>query len=134
MSASATYLCGACGNVAATVTLLAPGEREHTPGLLGVPRVSGTYHPGDAELLIDGGPVSMSRIPVPMEEVAIALETGAAATLFAVNWEYAPFWCPECGASYCREHYVRHDEWDAPFVCVDVYAVCTKGHERLVMD
>lgn len=109
MTASATYLCGACGKVASTVTLVQPGQPDPklTPEPPGVPPGVGTLFseifPGEGQLSIDGGPVSISLGPVPMEQVATALDTGDAAALFAIDREYAPFWCPNCGSSYCRE-------------------------------
>ena len=64
MTASATYLCGACGNVASTVTLVAPGEPDprltpEPPGAHpGVSTILGTVFPRWGQLSIDGGPVS----------------------------------------------------------------------------
>ncbi len=93
MSASATYLCGACGTVAATVTLVVPGQRDPrlTPEPPGVPpgrsTLLGTVFPRSGRLSIDGGPVSLTLAPVPMEEVATALETGNAAALYALDPE-----------------------------------------------
>ena len=42
---------------------------------------------------------------VRVEKCAAALDAGDAAALFAINPEYAPFWCPMCRASYCGDDY-----------------------------
>ena len=137
MAARATYLCGACGKVAATVTLVPPGQPDPAPARE-APRVRpATERPsamsGWVRLAIDGGPVGLTRGPVPMEQVVIALGTGDAAALFELEQEYAPFWCPRCRASYCREHYRSWPVFDDGFF--DCFrGVCPKGHERILQD
>ena len=93
MSTSATYRCGACGAVASTVTLVAPGQPDPrlTPEPPGVPPGISTVFAGDGQLSIDGGPVSVTLGPVPVEAVAAALGTGLESALYAINPEYAPF-------------------------------------------
>ena len=139
MTASATYLCGQCHKVAATVTLVAPGQPDPrlTPEPPGVPpgvsTILGGVFPRSGQLSIDGGPISLTLAPVPMEEVATALETGNAAALYALDSEYAPFWCPRCGASYCRDHYRKYEVYDDGFFdCIR--GVCPQGHERTLAD
>ena len=139
MTASATYLCGACGAVASRVTLVAPGQPDPrlTPEPPGVPPGVGTLFsslfPGDAQLSIDGGPVTITHGFVPADRVAVALGTGDAAALFAIDREYAPFWCPRCGSSYCRDHYRAWAVYDDGFF--DCYrGVCPEGHERMLSD
>jgi hypothetical protein len=63
-------------------------------------------------LSVDGGPVSFSISvgETHFEDVKNALLGGDAARLFAINHEYAPFWCPTCGCSYCRKHYASWAE------------------------
>jgi hypothetical protein len=136
---SATYLCGACGLVASTVTLVSPGQPDprltpEGPGVHpGSSTLLGSIFPRWASLSIDGGPVSITIAPVPADEVAAALVAGDAAALFAVDSELAPFWCPACGASYCREHYRSFDVYDEGFFdCIR--GVCPKGHERTLED
>lgn len=135
MTVSATYLCGACGNVASTVTLVPPGQPDPrlTPEPPGVPPGISTVFTRWSQLSIDGGPVSVTIGPVPMEDVAIALGAANAAALFAIDPELAPFWCPECGASYCREHYRSFEVYDDGFFD-RVRGVCPKGHERTLED
>ena len=135
MTVSATYPCGACGAVASTVSLVAPGQSDPrlTPEPPGVPPGIGTIFSGHAQLSIDGGPVSLTLGPVSMEAVTAALASGDAAALFEIDPEYAPFWCPTCGASYCRDHYRSYPVYDdGYFDCVR--GVCPNGHERVLED
>jgi hypothetical protein len=84
-------------------------------------------------LAVDGGPVSLTHGLVPLDRVAVALGTGDAAELFALNREYAPFWCPTCRASYCSSHYRSWPVFDDGFFdCMR--GVCPKGHERRLAD
>lgn len=119
---SAIFRCGACDTVAATVTLVAPGRPD--------PRL-GTVLARDAQLSIDGGPVSITLAPVPAEQVEAALASGDGAALFALDPEYAPFWCPRCKASYCREHYAPQQVYVQGFP-ISVRGVCPKGHKRVL--
>jgi predicted RNA-binding Zn-ribbon protein involved in translation (DUF1610 family) len=119
-SPTATYRCGACGGVAAKVVLVAPGQRN--------PRL-GTVAAAGGQLFIDGGPVSVTMAPVPMEQVVAALESGNAAELFAIDREYAPFWCPKCGASYCRDHFRAKQAYVQGFP-MSIHGTCPKGHRR----
>jgi hypothetical protein len=119
---AATYRCGVCGDDAATVTLVAPGQRN--------PRL-GTVAAAGGQLFIEGGPVSITVAPVPMEEAAAALAGGNAADLFAIDPEYAPFWCPKCGASYCRAHFKAKQDFVQGFP-MSIRGVCPKGHRRIL--
>lgn len=139
MTVSARYLCGACGALASTVTLVAPGQPDPrlTPEPPGVPPGVGTVFsavlPSAAQLSIDGGPVSVTIGLVWSQNVVTALETGSAAALFAIDEEFAPFWCPTCGASYCREHYKSYPVFDDGFFDY-IRGVCPKGHGRNLED
>ena len=108
-----------------------------TPEAPGVPpgrsTLLGTVFPRSGRLSIDGGPVSITLAPVPMEEVATALDSGDAAALYALDREYTPFWCPSCDASYCRDHYRTVELYDDGFFdCIR--GVCPEDHERTLAD
>ena len=137
--ATATYLCAVCGCDASTVTLVMPGQPDPrlTPEPPGVPPGVGSIFmnafPDQGQLSIDGGPVSVTIGPVPIDAVAAALLTGDAAALFAIDSELAPFWCPTCRASYCREHYPTVTLFDEGFFdCI--HGTCPAGHERTLED
>ena len=56
--------------------------------------------------------------------------------LYALNEEWASFYCPTCDRSYCRAHWrfdVRYDD-DFPGWYDCTYGVCPEGHRRLVDD
>ena len=139
MTTSATFPCAACGNVAVTVTLVVPGQTDPrlTPEPPGVPpgvdSIFSSAFPDQAHLAIDGGPVPVAHGFAPMEKVAAALEAGDAAALFAINPEYAPFWCPRCSASYCDDDYRSWVTFDEGFYDA-TYGVCPEGHERELDD
>jgi hypothetical protein len=98
-----------------------------------VSTLTATTFPKWAQLSIVGGPVSITIAPVPMAEVAAALGTGDAAALYAIDSEYAPFSCPDCTASYCREHYRRYEVYDDGFLdCIN--GICPQGHKRMLAD
>jgi hypothetical protein len=86
-------------------------------------------------ITIKGGPVSVT---IGLESnqiasVASALEQHDVAALFAIDREFAPFWCPDCEAAYCAIHYRHWDVYDDGFFdCVR--GVCPRGHERMLMD
>jgi len=129
------------GNEASRVDgdLAAPGQPDPrlTPEPSGVPPGVGTIivtaFPSWGQFSIDGGLISITLAPEPMEQVATALDTGNAAALFALDSEYAPFWCPRCGTSYCRDHYRKFEVYDEGlFDCIR--GVCPKGHERTLED
>lgn len=139
MTVGATFQCGACGKVAATVTLVEPGQPDPrlTPEPPGVPPGVGTIfsslHPDRAQLSIAGGPISVTHGFAPMEGTAAALESGDAAALYAIDSEYAPFWCPWCSASYCKEHFRSWVTFDDGFYDA-TYGICPEGHQRKLDD
>ena len=136
---SATYSCAACGGVASVVSLVEPGRLD--PRLTpeppevppGVGTLTGALFPDEAMLSIDGGPVSVTLGPIRLKRAATALRSGDPAALYAIDREYAPFWCPTCRASYCREHYRSWTAFDDGFFdCIR--GECPAGHERMLMD
>lgn len=68
--------------------------------------------------------------------VAQALERADAASLYAVNLEYAPFYCPRCDAVYCRACWrtflVFAD--DLPGWLEETRGTCPEDHERMLSD
>ena len=59
------------------------------------------------------------------------------AGLFAVDFELAPFWCPECEAVYCGEHWRSWMEFEhdpLPAWLDSIRGICPEGHERMLED
>ena len=56
--------------------------------------------------------------------------------LFALDFELTPFYCPDCGASYCSAHWDWWDVWDdeLPGWRDSVRGRCPLGHERMLED
>lgn len=136
MHPGAAWVCAICGERASSIVLLSPGERDprlgSEPGSpVGVETVFSEFD----RVSITGGPVSvtLSINRADVERVSDAIVAGDVRALFAIDREFAPFWCPECEASYCGEHYRHWDVYDDGFFdCVR--GVCPRGHERMLMD
>ena len=67
---------------------------------------------------------------------AIYTESGAAAALFAVDPELVPCYCPDCGFSYCGDHWetwLAYDD-DIPHWIDSIRGRCPEGHERMLED
>jgi hypothetical protein len=131
------FLCGVCGKVAATVTLVCAGRPDPrlTPEPEGAPLGVSRLGIENARLSIDGGPVSCTMMVADADITAVkdALLAGDASVLYAINYEFAPFWCPSCKCSYCHEHYVSVPTFDDGFYDA-MYACCPKGHRRKIDD
>jgi hypothetical protein len=107
------YLCGKCGARAAEIT------------------VSG----GEVRREAHTGVMFMPVTPELGQRIAAALWDPAA--LLAINPELAPFWCPECAASYCEDHWRREmvfDDDPLPAWLDSIRGECPYGHERMVED
>lgn len=62
-----------------------------------------------------------------------ALRGGDPRALWALNAEWAPFYCPECNACYCRVHWLEQLEFDEGFYdCT--HGTCPEGHTRMLDD
>ncbi len=69
--------------------------------------------------------------------VESAIKRESARDLFRCDLEYAPFYCPNCDASYCGNHWQRHDVFDNDdgFSWHDsIRGRCPEGHERKLED
>jgi hypothetical protein len=133
----AQFRCGGCGRPAATATLLLPGQPDPrlTPEPEDVPSGAGTIFIELPRLSIDGGPMSYT-IGVSddkVERVKAALLAGSAADLYAVDREFAPFWCPLCQCCYCRKHYAVIPAQNAVLYS-KTYGTCPHGHGRMLCD
>jgi hypothetical protein len=76
------------------------------------------------------------RDPARFERIWDAIASGTAPGLFAVDAELAPWWCPECAACYCGEHWTRRDVFDEeePALHDSIRGRCPQGHERMLED
>lgn len=103
---------------------------------------AGTVHlhemGGDWLLVVEGflGKMSVRLGTDDAQRVAHALERADAASLYALDLEYAPFYCPECEKVYCadcwRTFLVFAD--DMPGWLEETRGTCPQHHERMLMD
>lgn len=111
----ARFRCETCSEVAGTVLLPNPDG------------ITITGFIGECHLTID--PASASAIKE-------ALEQRDAAALYSMSYEWAPFYCPDCEAIYCVQHWIteiRFDE-DDPGWYDATYGTCPNGHRHLLDD
>jgi len=134
---SASFCCSVCGQEASLVTFVPAGQPDPrlTPETPDMPQGISMLGSDQARLSIHGGPVSYT-IGVSgnkVELVKAALLARSAAQLYALDYQYAPFWCRECKHCYCREHYPSYAAYDdGHFDCY--YGTCPKGHKRMLSD
>jgi hypothetical protein len=137
---AATFTCDRYGEVACTLTLSppfardpqapVPGPSESLPG-------EGTMFADSIRLSIDG-PIKTTHtflpgIPVDVSAVEAAIGAGDPEALYAIDREYAPFWCMRCLKSYCRTCWTVWVDYDEGFYdCTR--GRCPKDHVRVLDD
>jgi hypothetical protein len=107
----ATFACAVCGRAAGSVWML------------------------DGELRRDGV-TSQLRQPLSAElrpRLAAPLAGADARALHALDPELAPFYCPECDAVYCAQHWARQDVFEGDWHDA-IRGRCPEGHERMLED
>ena len=77
-----------------------------------------------------------TRRPVTPKDLDRAVEAGDAGTLYGLNPEFVPAWCPRCGASYCQGHWRLEVAGadDHPGWYEATYGTCPEGHRRKLDD
>ena len=81
-----------------------------------------------------------SRYPVGLEyfeRVRMIIVNGDAEALYEYDLEIASFYCPDCAASYCIDHWARWNVFDDEdgFDWHDsVRGRCPRGHQRMLED
>jgi hypothetical protein len=89
----------------------------------------GTFRVSDFLLFVD------YSLPVADYEEVVALVRSAgddcAALLYGRNKDYAPFFCAECGCSYCEKHWALMPVFDE--MGFDYYTgACPVGHRKFI--
>lgn len=92
----------------------------------------------DSVRLSIDGPVKMTHTFLPgmavdVPAVATAMRAGDPSALYAIDREYAPFWCRSCEKNYCRTCWTVWVDFD------DGFYDCTRGrcpqdHVRIMDD
>lgn len=112
---TATFPCELCAKPAAIISLAADGAIV-------------------VEALIGRTTMRIRAEDVP--RVRDILVQRDARALYALNNEWASFYCPTCDRSYCADHwhfFVRYDD-DLPGWYDCTYGACPENHTRLVDD
>ena len=74
----------------------------------------------------------VSQLNRPVSDLVIAMES--AKTLFEFDFEFAPFFCPQCDRCYCGKHWRRWDVFESDGWHDSIRGVCPRGHERMLED
>ena len=91
---------------------------------------------GDGVVVAYFGGTAWKRFEAPAYQGVREILSGHApdpAALRRVDWELAPFYCPDCAQNYCRadwRSYVLFDEGS----CDCTMGRCPRGHEHMVDD
>jgi len=113
------FACAACQAQAGVVRLFGPADRAE------IVRDSFTSR---LTLRVDAG---------AFEAVQRLIAAGDIGGLYAFDLEVASFYCPECRACYCGEHWIRRDIFDDEdgFTWHDsIRGHCPRGHDRMLED
>lgn len=98
------------------------------------------FGPADSGRIIRRSFTSLFTYPVAADEFERVREiilAGDAARLHEFNLEVASFYCPECRAYYCGEHWAHWDVFDDDdgfFWHDSIRGRCPLGHERMLED
>jgi hypothetical protein len=129
--AAASFRCGACGEVAAVVKAVPAGEPADMGPPLGLQRqrhdgivldyfLGTAWKLADAATFADVREILSGQAPDP-------------AALRRIDWELAPFYCPECGQNYCRA------DWHTEVIAGEGFydhtmGTCPGGHKHMIDD
>lgn len=125
--ARAEFHCDECGALAARIALVAdeaaPTGGDARPDAL---IVEADFYGEWAQVVGASG----------LLPVASALAAGDAAALYSVEPLWAPFYCSQCGRSYCHDHWqfrlVFDEDW--PDWYDETIGTCPRGHQRVLDD
>jgi hypothetical protein len=71
------------------------------------------------------------------EQIRAVIEAGDVRAIYDFNLEIASFFCPDCNACYCGEHWIHWDVFDDEdgfFWHDSIRGRCPRGHERMLED
>jgi predicted RNA-binding Zn-ribbon protein involved in translation (DUF1610 family) len=129
--AAASFRCAACGEVAAVVKAV-PAD---VPADMGPP-LGPQAHQRDG-IVVDyfGGTAWKAAEPGSYAAVRAILdgEGPDPAELRRIDWELAPFYCPECEQAYCRADWDSYVVFDEGFYDCTV-GTCPAGHRHTIDD
>ena len=131
-TSEASFRCAVCGELAGRVRLLTAGERwtdRSTPALEALADIDGVTRPADQARLVVEWFYGVDALPVSADHLSRLTASIAAvdeSALYSLAYRYAPFYCPECPASYCGDHWAWHNFTDGDIEGIE--GNCPQGH------
>jgi hypothetical protein len=110
------FTCGLCDSPAGTVSLKVKDDRS---------------------MVVVSSFTGVVRVPVESHAASraqTALASGNAQTLYNLDLEFAPFYCPRCQKCYCQDHWRYWDVDDEDGWYDSTRGSCPVGHERMLSD
>ena len=134
-SVGVTYRCSLCDEIAAVIEYLPPGAPDPQDFSADAPPGIDTIGLSRPRLSIRGGPapVTITLGEDAARLVESALCTGSAEALYEADREFAPFWCRQCHAAYCRDHWRVVPVFDEGWF-EHIEGTCPHGHTRIIAD
>ncbi len=117
--AEASFYCKICSKLAGKVKLIR--------GETGISLESGGFSGSMTVRIVNKKEV---------EEYLRALKLHDAKSLYAIDFETVPFYCPACDGFYCSLHYNTMVVWDRdePIYYDCTIGTCPEGHKRMLQD
>ena len=80
-----------------------------------------------------------SELKVPARELSRSIEQlqcamRSAQSLYELDFELAPYYCPTCELTFCGAHWRTRDVFDEDGFHDSIRGVCARGHERMLED
>jgi predicted RNA-binding Zn-ribbon protein involved in translation (DUF1610 family) len=129
--AAASFRCAACGDIAAVVKVARAGTTvDMGPPLGRIPydrdAIVVDYFLGTAGTFADASTLTA------FQEI-VSGDAADPAALRQIDWELAPFYCPDCGLNHCRA------DWNTLVLADEGFYDCTmgtcpNGHRHMVDD
>lgn len=54
-------------------------------------------------------------------------------SIYLIDKEFIPFYCPECNENYCKDHWNRWTTFDEGYYDAE-FGICPNGHKRKLFD
>jgi predicted RNA-binding Zn-ribbon protein involved in translation (DUF1610 family) len=129
--AAASFRCATCGEVAAVVKAV-PAD---VPTDMGPPLGPQSHRRNGIVVDYFGGTAWKAAEPGTYAAVCAILgsEEPDPAELRRIDWEMAPFYCPECEQAYCHADWRTYIVFDEGFYDCTM-GTCPAGHRHMIDD
>jgi hypothetical protein len=130
-TAAASFRCSACGELAGVVTVARAGTSVDMGPPLGEQAydrdaIVVDYFLGTASKFADAATLNA------VQEI-VSSEAPDPVALRRIDWELAPFYCPDCDLNYCRADWHSFPIFDEGFYDCTI-GICPSGHQHTVDD